>query len=391
MPIRMSLDVSALLGPKAQKCSNLSLLADKFPDLSDPDEKDEETRARFVRRLLDVKSDPAWKDARLGFPHAIGARATTSFQARLQGRLIVNQAGGVVENAGLCLDRHFGVPYIPGSALKGISRAAALESTASASDLPAILAVFGWGAADPYLKQIDAPSGALSSGFAGSVSFLPAYPTGAVQLCADIVTCHHPDYYRSDDSSRRALDIENPIPNIFPAVETGCDFVFVLALCLTETRMRHLRKSLSLPAEFDPLQNARDWLILALTDHGAGAKTAAGYGWFQFDAEAEARRDQAREKEREQQERLRRQQQARAERLAGMTPVERAREQISGLGDEAFSHFARELDGKSEPEQRAFFQVLRTERASRLKMWKKKRSSRWESIRKVAENLGEEL
>src|SRR5438034_1425306 len=40
---------------------------------------------------------------------------------------MVNMAGGVMENAGLCLDR-FGLPYIPGSAVKGCARRAALAA-----------------------------------------------------------------------------------------------------------------------------------------------------------------------------------------------------------------------------------------------------------------------
>ena len=45
----------------------------------------------------------------------------------LRGRLIINQAGGVLENAGLCLHRNLGYPYIPGSAIKGCARHYAWE------------------------------------------------------------------------------------------------------------------------------------------------------------------------------------------------------------------------------------------------------------------------
>src|ERR1035437_2733694 len=47
--------------------------------------------------------------------------------AELQSRLMINMAGGVMENAGLCMDR-FGVPYIPGSAVKGCARRMAIQS-----------------------------------------------------------------------------------------------------------------------------------------------------------------------------------------------------------------------------------------------------------------------
>ena len=49
-----------------------------------------------------------------------------TFEATLGSRMMVNLAGGVVENAGIALDRCFGLPLIPGSAVKGISRVQAL-------------------------------------------------------------------------------------------------------------------------------------------------------------------------------------------------------------------------------------------------------------------------
>jgi CRISPR/Cas system CMR subunit Cmr6 (Cas7 group RAMP superfamily) len=67
-----------------------------------------EARREFLTRLPGVESD-----GRL--------------YAQLQSRLMVNMAGGVMENAGLCLDR-FGLPYIPGSAVKGCARRAAVAA-----------------------------------------------------------------------------------------------------------------------------------------------------------------------------------------------------------------------------------------------------------------------
>lgn len=74
--------------------------------------------------------------------------------AQLQSRLMVNMAGGVMENAGLCLD-HFGLPYIPGSAVKGSARRAATQALletespeAKADLLFNLCLVFGWGDTD---------------------------------------------------------------------------------------------------------------------------------------------------------------------------------------------------------------------------------------------------
>ena len=68
-------------------------------------------------------------------------------------------AGGVMENAGLCLDR-FGLPYLPGSAVKGCARRAAthaLVETTSAEDKAELLfnlcLVFGWADADWHVGR----------------------------------------------------------------------------------------------------------------------------------------------------------------------------------------------------------------------------------------------
>ena len=188
--------------------------------------------------------------------------------AKLNSRLIVNQAGGVLENAGLCLHRHFNVPYVPGSAVKGCARRAAIQAILEAVPDEKVELVrktaitFGWGDNDwkdgkskkwegdwysdfayacedawsdvkrdvcARLAELtgdsrskgfnkDKPWGVLS-GFAGTVSFLTAFPTAKPTLVVDIVNCHHMKYYAGE--SDVALDNENPNPQFFPAVEAG--------------------------------------------------------------------------------------------------------------------------------------------------------------------------
>jgi hypothetical protein len=265
---------------------------------------------------------------------------------------MVNMAGGVMENAGLCLDR-FGLPTIPGSAVKGRARRAALDAlrgwceaggepehkpsgndnvfTSACADcatpadmLAAIAHVFGWCELDWKARadfrtdeewQSKRPDFAWACGdrwaairdavvrslaaklhlsinpddptpwkrlpnFAGSVSFLPAYPvelgrTGKVEglplelppvgkLELDVVTCHHRDYYAAKLAT--ATDPEEPVPVVFPAAAPGHVFAFALA------PLRGADRSL--------IQHACAWLTCGLSTFGLGAKTAAGYGWF---------------------------------------------------------------------------------------------------------------
>jgi hypothetical protein len=143
--------------------------------------------------------------------------------------------------------------------------------------------------------------------FAGSISFLPAYPvdlgkTGQMvglpvsvpelaKLELDVVTVHHKQYYNEPAEPKdvphshskwqnwkrdhdewqakwsTAPDIEDPVPNVFPAVAAGLVFAFaVLPLRNSPTNL---------------LTTARIWLATGLSTFGLGAKTNAGYGWFE--------------------------------------------------------------------------------------------------------------
>jgi CRISPR-associated protein Cmr6 len=217
---------------------------------------------------------------------AYSGRVVT-FEATLGGRLLLNMAGGVVENAGIALDRCFGFPLIPGSAVKGIARSQALWEIHEAPDsekphlLRLALLLFGCGKLDVAPKgdfawaagreltretanQLEADE------FKGTACFLPAYPTTEPTLVVEMVNPHYPEYYRGKRS--RASDDENPIPNYFPAVEAGSSFGFAVLL-------NRVPENASVSAS-TLLDQARDWVQRALTVKGAGAKTAAGYGWF---------------------------------------------------------------------------------------------------------------
>ncbi|MBI4026861.1 MAG: type III-B CRISPR module RAMP protein Cmr6 [Verrucomicrobia bacterium] len=211
-----------------------------------------------------------------------------TFEATLGARMMVNLAGGVIENAGIALDRCFGLPFIPGSAVKGISRNQALWEIheAAAEKKPSLLRLamllFGYGGHDlkdnlawavgseAAAKAIAAELGATE--LKGYACFLPAYPSTPPTLVVDMVNPHYPQYY----SGRRqnATDDESPVPNYFPAVEAGSSFGFAVVLNrvpdFTDIKADAL------------LAQAKAWLQSAVTRKGVGAKTAAGYGWFEL-------------------------------------------------------------------------------------------------------------
>lgn len=207
---------------------------------------------------------------------------------RLEGRLAINLAEGLIQNAGINLDRIFGLPLIPGSAVKGVTRSvalAALKQNPGPQSLENLARIFGLGKSEfdapnnnqaggelnpfaHFLQNCSLPrndKGEVTKELKGAVTFLQAMPLTVAKIVVDITNVHTPDYYRTGLSAN--LKKENPLPNYFPAVERGAEFAFPLLLN-------------SLGSDPSLLDMAEQWLILALQEKGIGAKTAAGYGWF---------------------------------------------------------------------------------------------------------------
>lgn len=227
------------------ECDSPSLRFEKFVHIGNDSKKNE------LMRVCELCNAP---ESRTASPQH---DSDAFFVLKLGSRMMVDMAGGVLENAGLCLHRHFGYPCIPGSAIKGIARHAAWTEWVKADKenqkqiADDIARVFGYPTGDPNLDDFlkDHEEGA------GTISFLEAVPdNGDWQLACDVLTPHGGN------------DYTNPLPCFFIAVEKGADFRFSL-------------KRTSRAVEND-LDLAESWLRKGLCSNGAGAKSAAGYGWF---------------------------------------------------------------------------------------------------------------
>ena len=265
-------EVRDLLGGETfPNCESPSLRLEKFVRIGD------NTKRAEIDAVVDCQNKKGV--ASEGVPVPQGG---VQFPATLKSRLIVNQAGGILENAGLCLHPHFGYPYIPGSAVKGVARHAAWCEWDEAKDekqkvelAKRIAHVFGYPTNDDDLDKFLEDLGDKERR-SGCISFWAATPETKARLVTDIVNCHHPKYYASKDAYATASDDEQPNPQFFPAVEKGATFLFTLV------PMRG--------AAGDDLVHAKAWLIKAIQESGVGAKTSAGYGWFGYSKEAEEKR-----------------------------------------------------------------------------------------------------
>lgn len=155
-----------------------------------------------------------------------------------------------VEN-GFAWHPTLGVPYLPGSSIKGLVRAwAERERTANLrAPAPDIEYLFG---------RANAPRSA------GRVIFLDAIPIAPVQLEADVITPHYAGWTPDEPPG----DWREPVPVPFLTVASQTAFFFSL---------------LPRGIEHSELEIVFHWLRDALPLAGAGAKTAVGYGRFAHD------------------------------------------------------------------------------------------------------------
>ena len=165
-------------------------------------------------------------------------------------RMVIGLGGEHVQETSMTLDHVYGIPYIPGSAFKGVVRSWVIQDQFNSDEKLAMqdtgfLKVFG------------------SQKSVGKVQFLPAYPTAHptdnVTLSLDIMNPHFPDYYTGP---KLPTDTQDPRPIKF--------------LTVVQTPFRFI--SLSKDQNLKSL--VQGWVDSALKDKGLGAKTAVGYGYF---------------------------------------------------------------------------------------------------------------
>lgn len=210
----------------------------------------------------------------------------------------------------------YGLPYLPGSGVKGVIRRAAEELESGewgdkqGWTKEAIRALFGPGEKD-FAEDRDTPA---QQGALRFWDVLPKPPKNS--LAVEIMTPHLSEYYQGNKTPNTSLT-PNPIP--FLAVPAGSGFTFHVE-CLpgriADAEIGTQWKSL-VEAAF---AHAAEWL-------GFGAKTAVGYGRMEPDGRAIEERRQ-REAKAAEEDRRKREAEEQERKLSAMTPLDRAMQEV---------------------------------------------------------------
>jgi CRISPR-associated protein Cmr6 len=163
--------------------------------------------------------------------------------AEARGRLVIGLGAESVLETAVTLHRTYGVPFIPGRALKGLTAAYTRQRLGWDKKEEVYRVMFGDTAAAGYLTFFDA-------------LYDPASSAGNHPLYADVITVHHPEYYQQGNVAPADWDSPNPVPFLSAAG----------------------RYLVALAGPGIWVDSAWQLLAYALADLGIGAKTSSGYG-----------------------------------------------------------------------------------------------------------------
>ena len=188
---------------------------------------------------------------------------TFNFILTTRTRLIVNHGDESIMENSVALHPYYGLPIIPGSAIKGVTRHYCKEFLGLDDD--SIKNIFGNIPDDKKAEE-------------GSIIFYDAWPEkierkkylemGPMKnLKMDVFTPHYKDYYQDGELPR---DDQSPVPVNFLAVMKDVPFEFSIApssRCRADKAQNLIYKTVN-------------HITDALTTFGIGAKTGSNYGYF---------------------------------------------------------------------------------------------------------------
>lgn len=252
-----------------EKIENLALKINKFPyfQLENKDKtgnKDKIKSIYYNKYCFDKEKETVKK---INYYNQIKKSIfkTDEFELKLNNKLIIGLGHPSVYETSITLHHIYGVPYIPGSAIKGSFRSYIIEKFFNKKltqynnydkfeqevlfETPWFVEIFG-----NQEKQ-------------GKVIFFDAFSDDAT-IKKDIMNPHYPDYY---DEKNYPTDDQNPRPINFLTVVGTFKFIFGIKKEIDITIDNNKQSILGF---------VKENLQKSLQEFGIGAKTSVGYGYF---------------------------------------------------------------------------------------------------------------
>lgn len=194
--------------------------------------------------------------------HALAALGARSVDLKTASRLVIGLGLPHPLETGFLFDRLSGCPFLPGSSVKGLLRAAA--RLVRANELPGEKEYW----TEEKIRRLFGPEAADPAGPArGTMTFYDAFPVEWPKLEVDVLTPHYGDYYR--DAKEPPGDWEGPVPVPFLTTKAGTVFRFSFRSAEDGEQRKQDETAIE-----RLLPTALEWL-------GIGGKKSSGYGSFE--------------------------------------------------------------------------------------------------------------
>ena len=261
-----------------QQIENFSLLLNKCAYYEEPQDSKKEGKFVFYHkdRYELQPAFPAELVQAAAHRHRTAIRALHLKMADLRPmqidwRFVVGLDTESVYETSMTLHHIYGIPYIPGQAIKGVFRSWMIleccESEEDALKRQWFCDLFGCPKEKSFYKKAHQ----------GNVVFFDALPTDLKpeHIQPDIMNPHYSQYYGPE--SKPPADWQDPVPVNFLTVQ-GTTFEFFVGVA--SEKNQEIKDSTSPFYKQTLLGVVQDQLPEALSMHGLGAKTAVGYGYF---------------------------------------------------------------------------------------------------------------
>lgn len=238
-----------------EKETNAGLWLDKY--IVEQDREKNESRHELVKDVCAMPIPAIYKAYYDQWDKQLQESGAKRRYAVVKGRMIIGLGSESVLETSISLHRTYGVPYIPGSALKGLAANYARQRLGEhwKQGSPAYKVVFGDTDDAGYIVFFDA-------------LYMPDSKNENVKvLHPDIITVHHPKYYQGASEAPTDRDNPNPVP-LLSATGT-----YLVALAAPDLQQGQGDQWIA--TTFSIIENAVETL-------GVGAKTSSGYGRMKF-------------------------------------------------------------------------------------------------------------
>ena len=234
---------------RISQTTHAGLWLDKY--IQNHEREDTTSRRKLVEEVTALPEPEVYKAFYQDWEERLKDFGAQRREARVKGRMIVGLGSESVLETSITLHHTYGVPYIPGSALKGLAASYADKRLGDAwkKGSPAYKAVFGDTNSAGYITFFDA-------------LYKPGSGHRGQALYPDVITVHHQKYYREEKDTPPS-DWDSPTPVPFLSA-TG---KYLVALAAPD-----------LGKDSEWLQKTFEILQFALEEMGIGAKTSSGYG-----------------------------------------------------------------------------------------------------------------